>query len=121
LLSKVFPVQTLITPEIRSVIKHSSHLVKDGCVNPSASFSNFAFTRLRDAGALPEDMLLVDFSPCEYLPHLQQELFSKFNDNVTYENFVIVPKPLENFIQDYFGHEVNITGEFVSVLWLFGC
>lgn len=113
--------QTLITPEIRSIIRHASQLEKDGCVKPSASFSNFSFTRLHDAGVLPEDLLLEDFSPCDYLSHLQQELFSTFNNNVTYQNFVVVPESFANMIQDYFYSEVNITGEFVSsfgIIWL---
>ena len=60
---------------------------------------------------MPESLVLEEFSPCEYLPHLQQILFAtdELNENVTYQNFIIVPASLYEQLGD-----VNIDGKFVS-------
>lgn len=58
---------------------------------------------------MPESLVLEEFSPCEYLPHLQQILFAtdELNENVTYQNFIIVPASYEQL------GDVNIDGKFV--------
>ena len=66
------------------------------------------------------------FSPCDYLPHLQQVLFStdELNASVTYETLVVVPEHLNNSLYELFGGEVEFDGPFVSYdvsLNLFTC
>ena len=108
--------QSLIAPEIRPVIKHASHLSRKGCSDASNTFANFSYNQLKEASLLPESLILEDFSPCEYLPHLQQVLFAtdELNESVTYESFIIVPESLNASLYEQFGNDVNIDGKFVS-------
>lgn len=108
--------QSLIAPEIRPVVKHAAHLSRRGCKDPSEAFSNFSFTQLSNASVLPINLTLENFSPCEYLPHLQQVLFStdEMDESVTYETFVVIPDQLNNSLYELFGSEAVINGRFVS-------
>ena len=65
---------------------------------------------------MPDSLSLEEFSPCEYLPHLQQNLFKtgELNENVTYKNFFIVPESLIASLHLQFEDDVNIDGKFVS-------
>ena len=65
---------------------------------------------------MPDSLSLEEFSPCDYLSHLQQNLFStgELNENVTYKNFFIVPESLNASLHLQFGDDVNIDGKFVS-------
>lgn len=110
-----FIVQSLVAPEIRSVVKHASHLARNGCADPSESFAIYAFDRLN--GVLPSGLLIEDFSPCDYLAQLQQVLFStsSLNDDVTYETFVILPASLKTELQGYYTGLEDLNGEFVSL------
>ena len=108
--------QTLIPSEMRPVIKHAAYLSRRGCSDASKTFANFAYIKLSDAAVLPSDLSLEDFSPCDYLPHLQQVLFStdELDETVTYETFVVVPESMKTVLYEQFGNEVEINGPFVS-------
>lgn len=117
-------VQDLITPEIRPVIKHASRLMhysalmRKECTDSSKSFTNYTFERLRNASLLSEDIAVEEFSACDYLPRLQKLLFDLevTNENVTYENFIILPENLTAQLQEFY-NDTNTTfnGEFVSI------
>ena len=98
------------------MIKHAAHLSRRGCSDASETFANFAFTQLSNAAVLPTDLALEDFSPCQYLPHLQQILFStdELDESINYENFVVVPESIQTVLYEQFGNEVEINGPFVS-------
>ena len=106
----------MIPPELRPVIKHAAHLSRRGCSDASETFANFSYNELTNAGVLPTELALEDFSPCEHLPHLQQVLFStdELNESVTYETFVVVPDKIRNALHAQLGEEVDINGPFVS-------
>ena len=108
--------QNLIPPEIRPVIKHAAYLSRRGCSDGTETFANFAYTTLKNAVVLPDDVTEEVFSPCDYLPHLQQVLFATdgLNESVTYESFIIVPESLNASLYEQFGNDVNIDGKFVS-------
>ena len=108
--------QSLIAPEIRPIIKHADRLSREGCSDASSTFASFSYNRLKDASLLPDSLSLEEFSPCDYLSHLQQNLFStgELNENVTYKNFFIVPESLNASLHLQFGDDVNIDGKFVS-------
>ena len=107
---------------MRPVIKHAAHLSRRGCSNASESFANFAYTKLINAGVLPGDVAFEGFSPCDYLQMLQQVLFStnELDEDVTYENFVIVPETLKTELLGYFGNQVEINGPFVRYVMYLG-
>jgi hypothetical protein len=91
--------------------------MKNGCGNPSKSFTNYSFAQLHNAGILPQNLTIEDFPPCTYLPQLQQVLFTtdSLNDDVSYQNFVIVPESLEVALENYLGYGANIiSGTYVS-------
>ena len=118
--------QNLIPPEIRPVIKHAAYLSRRECSDGSETFTDFAYTALRNAAVVPDNVTKEVFSPCDYLPHLQQVLFSTDNldANVTYETLVVVPESLNNSLYELFGGEMEINGPFVSYdvsLKLFTC
>lgn len=108
--------QSLIPPEIRPAIKHAAHLSRRGCSDGSDNFSNFSYTLLSNATILPVELAFNDFSSCDYLPQLQQVLFStdELDENVTYENFVIVPQSLNTTLRDELAYNVEVDGPFVS-------
>jgi hypothetical protein len=111
-------VQSLISPELRSVVKHASLLAKGGkCTNPSSSFTTYAFNELTAANLLPSNVTLPNFTVCDYLSELQQALnfTSELNDDVSYTNFVIVPENLNNTLHQYFA-DITFDAEFVSIL-----
>ena len=110
--------QSLIPPEIRPAIKHADHLSRRGCSDGSDSFANYSYIALRNATMLPDEMTFDDFSPCDYLPQLQQVLFStdELAESVTYETFVIVPESLNTTLREQFGEDTDINGPFVSLL-----
>lgn len=113
-------VQSLIAPEVRPVVKHAQNLLRTGCSDASASeaFASFSYTELSGAGVLPNGLTSEEFSVCEYLPHLQQVLFSTedMDENVTYESFVVIPDSLNTSLYNLFGNDVVINGQFVSPL-----
>lgn len=106
----------MIAPEIRPVIKHAAHFSRRGCSDGSDAFVNFSYATLRNASVLSDDVTFKDFSPCDYLPHLQQVLFSTdtMDEHVTYETLVIVPESLKTSLHDLFGDEMKFNGPFVS-------
>lgn len=110
-----FTVQSLIPSEMRPSIKHTAHLSRQGCSDGSDAFANFSYTVLTNASALPDGLSFDDFSPCDYLPNLQQVLFSTdvLNESVTYEHFVIIPDSLNTSLHEHYGGEVEINGPFV--------
>ena len=67
---------------------------------------------------LPAELAFDDFSPCDYLPQLQQVVFStdELDESVTYETFVIVPESLNTTLREQFGDDNDINGPFVSLL-----
>lgn len=71
---------------------------------------------------LPVDLTFEEFSSCDYLPQLQQLLFStdELDESVTYESFVVVPETIKTTLHQLFGEDVDINGPFVSVM-LQGC
>jgi len=87
----------------------------NGCADPSPSFLEFAFAALNESNVLPAGLSFSKFSACDYLPHLQQKLFSldSLNENVTYANFVILPDALKDSLRNFLGHD-NINGSMVS-------
>lgn len=114
-------VQSLIPADIRPVIQHAAHLSRRGCSDASDAFANFAFTtldkaRLDNETVLPDDLSFEEFSACEYLPQLQQVLFSteEMDESVTYQSFVVIPEELQATLRDRFGEGVEINGPFVS-------
>ena len=109
-------VQSLIPHEIRPVIKHSAHLSKRGCSDASETFAKFAYTSLSDASVFSDSFVFEDFSACEFLPQLQQLLYStnEINTSVTYETFVRVPENITFSLHEKFGNETKIDGPFVS-------
>ena len=111
-----FLVQNLIPHEIRPVIKHSAHLSKRGCSDASETFAKFAYTSLSDVLIFSDSFVFEDFSTCEFLPQLQQLLYStnEINTKVTYEDFVIVPENITISLREKFGNETEIDGPFVS-------
>ena len=110
-------VQSLIGPEIRSVVRHASSLKRNGCTAASESFATFAYNKLSTAALLPDGLTLDDFSPCSYLDLLQQLLFTtnELDMSVTYETFVVVPESLNTTLYNQFGNETDFNGSFVSV------
>ena len=108
--------QSLIASEIRPVIKHAAHLSRRGCSDGPETFTNFSYTELKNAAMLPDDLALGDFSPCDYLPHLQQVLFStdELDTSVTYETLAVLPESLNNTLYEKFGNEIEFNGPFVS-------
>ena len=109
-------VHSLIPVEIRSIVKNSARFSRGGCADPPEIFANFSYTKLSNASLLPSNLTLEEFSPCEYLPNLQQVLFStdELDDNVTYETLVVVPESLKTTLEDQLGNQTEINGEFVS-------
>ena len=63
-------------------------------------------------------MTYEDFSPCDYLPNLQQVLFEtdELNEEVDYETFVLIPEDLHSLLNEQFGNETEFSGAFVSVV-----
>ena len=108
--------QNLIPPEIRPVIKHAAYLSRRECSDGSETFTDFAYTALRNAAVVPDNVTKEVFSPCDYLPHLQQVLFStdELDTSVTYETLVVVPEHLNNSLYELFGDEMEFNGPFVS-------
>ena len=108
--------QNLIAPEIRPVIKNAAHFSRRGCSDASEAFANFSYNELTSASVLPNELAFEDFSPCDYLPHLQQVLFSTdmMDANVTYETFVVVPVSLNNSLSELLGDKIEFNGPFVS-------
>ena len=115
---KCFTVQNLIAPELRPVIKNAARLSRRGCSDASNAFANFSYTKLSNASVLPIDLAFEDFSSCDYLPQLQQLLFStdELDESVTYESFVVVPESINATLYELFGEDVDINGPFVSVM-----
>ena len=113
--------QSLIPREIRPVIKHSAHISKRGCSDASTTFAKFAYTTLSDASVLGHDFALEDFSVCDFLPQLQQILYStgELDASVTYDTFVVVPENITVSLHEKFGNETEINGPFVSCLLVF--
>lgn len=72
---------------------------------------------LTNASVLPDGLIFDDFSPCNYLPHLQQVLFSTdaLDTSVTYESFVIISDSLNVSLRERFGEDVDISGTFVRM------
>jgi len=87
--------------------------MKNGCSDPSESFTTYTFTLLSD---VLQDLDQADFSPCEYLPQLQQKLFltASLSENVTFESLVVVSDSLQTELQSYFGNNTDLSGSFVS-------
>jgi hypothetical protein len=108
--------QNLIPTELRPVIKHSKHLSRRGCKDASERFANFSYTQLNNSQVLPEGVTFANFSSCEYLPHLQQLLYStdELNETVTYETFVIIPDELAATLEEQLGNKTEFNGKFVS-------
>ena len=100
---------------MRPVIKHAAHLSRRGCSDASETFANFAYTRLSNAGVLPDDLTIEDFSPCDHLQMLQHVLFvtDELDASVTYETLVIVPEALKTELYDQFGNQLEINGPYV--------
>jgi hypothetical protein len=98
-------VQSWIGLEIRPVIKHAAHFSRNGCLDASETFINFAYTELSRAAVLPTGLALDEFSPCDYLQHLQQVIFAAnvSDTNLTYNSFVVAPESLNNTLQEQFG------------------
>lgn len=112
---------SLIPPEIRPVINDAARGSRRGCSDVSDTFANFAYMTLKTAltnneTVLLDDFAFEDFSACEYLPELQQVLFptDEFDENVTYETFVIVPDSIRTLVHELYGDEVEVNGPFVS-------
>ena len=105
---------------MRPVIKHAAHLSRRGCSDASETFVNFSYSELNNAGVLPDNLTIEDFSPCDHLQMLQHVVFStnisNTNTSVTYENFVIVPESLSTYLHEQFSDDVEINGPFVSFL-----
>lgn len=98
--------QLLMTPEIRTVIKHASLLTRDGkCISPSSSFTEYAYNELTSASLLPNGLLLADFVVCDYLAQLQLALgfTTILNTDVTFSNLVVLPESLSNTLKEFFG------------------
>ena len=108
---------SLIPAEIRSIVKNSARFSRGGCADPPETFTNFSYTKLSNASVLPSNLTLEEFSPCDYLPNLQQVMFStdELDDNVTYETLVVVPESLKIMLEDELGNQTEINGEFVSL------
>ena len=108
--------QTLIAPELRPVIKHAKHLSRRGCREASDIFTNYSFTTLSNAQILPGNLTIQNFSACEYLPQLQQLLFSTdaLDESVTYETFVVIDDQLGAALREQFPNEEGFDGKFVS-------
>lgn len=102
-------------------MKHSGRFSRGGCSNPSEMFANFSYTKLINASVLPSNLTVEEFSPCDYLPHLQKVMFAtdELDDSVTYETFVVVPDDLKTSLQEQLGNETEINGSFVSILCCF--
>jgi hypothetical protein len=89
-------------------------------MNPSSSFTSYAFNTLNAASLLPSNITLPHFAVCDYLAELQQALnfTSELNEGVSYTNFVIVPESLNNTLHQYFD-AVAFDAEFVSFYIIF--
>jgi hypothetical protein len=96
-------------------IKHAAHLSRRGCSDGSEAFANFSYSLLTNASVLPDGTTFDNFSPCDYLPHLQQVLFptDALDTSVTYESFIIIPDSLNTSLREHYGDEIAITGPFV--------
>lgn len=83
-------------------------------------FTNFSYTKLSNASVLPDNLTLEDFSPCDYLPNLQQVMFStdELDDSVTYETLVVVPETLKTMLEEQLGNQTEIDGAFVSMFFI---
>ena len=112
-------VQSLIAPELRPVIKHAAHLSRRGCSDASNAFAIFAYNELSNASVLPSNLAFEDFSPCNFLPELQQVLYStnELDESVTYETLVVVPDSIKDALHEQFGDDVDINGPFVSYMF----
>lgn len=106
-------VQSLIVPEIRPLIKNAE---KECTQSLTQTFETFSYNELSSAGVLPDDLTSEEFSPCDYLPNLQQVLFEtdELNEDVTYETFVVIPDSLNTMLHDRLGNDVKVNGQFVS-------
>ena len=101
----------MISPEIRTVIKHASVLARAGdCSTPSSTFTTFAYNKLAEKSLLPADLLFADFDVCDsdYLAKLQYALnfTTAVSTDVTFSNFVVVPPALDSILTQFFGDTV---------------
>ena len=113
-----YSVTTLIPPEIRSVVKHASlkSLHKGDACSPSESFNDYAFTLLSDNGLLAPGVILETFIPCDYVAEIQKALkFTNMVDtsDVSFSDLVVVPEDMISALQDIFGNETVINGQFL--------